>query len=172
MSKRCPSATKIPCGVDADATLRGLRRCFAGAHDALPIYAKVGSPRVCAPATLCRGGVPTASTTPRATDHVRARHAAAYDAFVSYSHAADGRLAPALQEGLQSLGKAWYRRRALRVFRDKTSLTAAPELWPSIERHLAECRAFILLASPEAALSPGWNRRSHGGEHTGTGTAS
>ena len=44
-----------------------------------------------------------------------------YDAFVSYSHAADGRLAPALQRGLQSLAKPWYRRRALRVFRRGTA---------------------------------------------------
>ena len=29
----------------------------------------------------------------------------AYDGFVSYSHAADGRLAPALQRGLQQLAK-------------------------------------------------------------------
>jgi WD40 repeat protein len=78
-----------------------------------------------------------------------------YDAFVSYSHAADGQLAPALQAGLQSLGKPWYRRRVLRVFRDKTSLSASPELWPSIERALAASRYFVLLASPEAARS-GW----------------
>jgi len=76
-----------------------------------------------------------------------------YDAFVSYSHAADGQLAPALQAGLQGLGKPWYRRRVLRVFRDKTSLSASPELWPSIERALAASRYFILLASPEAAHS-------------------
>jgi WD40 repeat protein len=76
-----------------------------------------------------------------------------YDAFVSYSHAADGQLAPALQAGLLSLGKPWYRRRALRVFRDKTSLSASPELWPSIERALAASRFFVLLASPEAAGS-------------------
>jgi WD40 repeat protein len=76
-----------------------------------------------------------------------------YDAFVSYSHAADGQLAPALQAGLQSLGKPWYRRRVLRVFRDKTSLSASPELWPSIVRALAASRYFILLASPEAARS-------------------
>jgi hypothetical protein len=37
-----------------------------------------------------------------------------YDAFVSYSHAADGRLAPALQAGLQSLAKPWHRGRTLR----------------------------------------------------------
>jgi WD40 repeat protein len=80
--------------------------------------------------------------------------AVAYDAFISYSHAADGRLAPALQAGLRSLGKPWYRRRALRVFRDQTSLSATPELWPSIEAALASSRFFVLLLSPEAAASP------------------
>jgi WD40 repeat protein len=78
---------------------------------------------------------------------------AGYDAFISYSHAADGQLAPALQTGLQSLGKPWYRRRALRVFRDKTSLSATPELWPTIEQALAGSRFFVVLASPEAAAS-------------------
>ena len=77
-----------------------------------------------------------------------------FDAFVSYSHAADGRLAPALQTALQSIGKPWYRRRALRVFRDTTSLSASPELWPAIERALERSRHFILLVSPDAAASP------------------
>src|SRR3954462_8989791 len=77
----------------------------------------------------------------------------AYDAFISYSHAADGELAPALQTGLQSLGKPWYRRRILRIFRDTTSLAATPELWPTIEQALAESRFFVLLASPEAEQS-------------------
>jgi len=31
----------------------------------------------------------------------------AYNAFVSYSHAADGRLAPAVQTGLQRLARPW-----------------------------------------------------------------
>jgi WD40 repeat protein len=94
-----------------------------------------------------------------------------YDAFVSYSHAADGRLAPALQAGLQSLAKPWYRRRALRVFRDKTSLSATPKLWPAIEQALAQARYFVLLASPEAARSPWVDReirwwRAHRGRDT------
>ena len=94
-----------------------------------------------------------------------------YDAFVSYSHAADGRLAPALQAGLQSLAKRWYRRRALRVFRDKTSLSASPELWPAIERALGQARYFVLLASPKAAGSPWVDRevrwwRAHRGRDT------
>ena len=60
----------------------------------------------------------------------------AYDAFISYSHAKDRRIATALQSAVQKLGKPWYRRRALRVFRDDTSLSATPHLWPSIEQAL------------------------------------
>src|SRR5256885_12127468 len=45
-----------------------------------------------------------------------------YDAFISYSHAADGRLAPAVQTGLQRLARPWYKVRALRIFRDDTGL--------------------------------------------------
>ncbi len=82
----------------------------------------------------------------------------AFDAFISYSHAADGRLAPALQAGLQSIGKPWYRRRMLRVFRDTTNLGASPELWPSIEGALRQSRSLILLLSPDAASSP-WVER-------------
>jgi WD40 repeat protein len=58
-----------------------------------------------------------------------------------------------LQAGLQSLAKPWYRRRALRVFRDETSLSASPELWPAIEGALSEAKYFVLVASPEAAAS-------------------
>ena len=53
----------------------------------------------------------------------------AYKGFISYSHAADGRLAPALQSALQSLAKPWYRPRALRIFRDETGLSTNPHLW-------------------------------------------
>ena len=76
-----------------------------------------------------------------------------YQAFISYSHAADGNLAPALQSALQRFAKPWYRLRAIRLFRDKTSLSLTPELWPSIERALLESEYFILLASPAAAAS-------------------
>ena len=54
---------------------------------------------------------------------------------------------------MQKLGKSWYRRRALRVFRDDTGLTATPHLWRSIEQALNRSRFLILLASPEAAAS-------------------
>jgi WD40 repeat protein len=78
-----------------------------------------------------------------------------YDAFLSYSHAKDKPIATALQSVLQRLGKAWYQRRALRVFRDDTSLPASPQLWQPIEEALRQSRFLILFASPEAAASHG-----------------
>ncbi len=81
-----------------------------------------------------------------------------YDAFVSYSHAKDKPIAAALQSVIQKLGKPWYRRRALRLFRDDTSLSATPHLWPSIEQALGQSRFFLLLASPEAAVSKWVNK--------------
>jgi WD40 repeat protein len=76
-----------------------------------------------------------------------------YAAFISYSHAVDGRLAPALQASLHKFAKPWYRPRALRVFRDEASLSANPALWSSIQTALGDSEFFILLASPEAARS-------------------
>jgi hypothetical protein len=76
-----------------------------------------------------------------------------YDAFISYSHAKDKPVATALQSVVQTLGKPWYRRRMLRVFRDDTSLSATPHLWPSIAEALDQSRFFILLASCESAAS-------------------
>jgi hypothetical protein len=63
---------------------------------------------------------------------------AAYDAFISYSHVKDKPIAAALQSVVQKLGKPWYRRRALRVFRDDTSLSVTPHLWPTIEQMLRQ----------------------------------
>jgi tetratricopeptide (TPR) repeat protein len=77
-----------------------------------------------------------------------------YDAFISYSHGSDRVLAASLQAAIQRLGKPWYRRRALRLFRDDTSLSASPHLWSSIEYALQHSRFLILMASPEAAASP------------------
>src|SRR6185369_3347678 len=77
-----------------------------------------------------------------------------YDAFISYSHSADGELAPSLQKALQRLARPWYRVRALRVFRDETGLSVNPHLWASIEHALDESTYFVLLASPDSARSP------------------
>jgi len=76
-----------------------------------------------------------------------------FDAFISYSHAADGRLAPKVQSGLHRFAKPLFRLRALHVFRDQTSLSATPELWSTIESALNEARFFVFMASPDAAAS-------------------
>jgi hypothetical protein len=84
-----------------------------------------------------------------------------YNAFISYSHAADGKLAPAVQSALHQLAKPWYNMRALRVFRDKISLSANPDLWNAMEKALSVSEWFLLMASPTAAQSP-WVRREIG----------
>ena len=76
-----------------------------------------------------------------------------YAAFVSYSHAVDGKLAPAIQRGLERLTRPWWGRRALRVFRDDTGLAVTPELWGAITAALDQSGHLILLASPAAAQS-------------------
>ncbi len=76
-----------------------------------------------------------------------------YKAFISYSHAEDGGRAPALQAALHKIARPWYKRRALRVFRDETNLSASPHLWPDIQSALAECEWLILMASPRSAAS-------------------
>ena len=71
-----------------------------------------------------------------------------YDGFISYSHAADDLLAPRLQAGLQRFAKPWWKRRALRIFRDESSLSANPHLWASITHALDRSGWFVLLLSP------------------------
>jgi hypothetical protein len=68
-----------------------------------------------------------------------------YDAFISYSHAADGRLSPALQRAIRRFARPWPLRPTLEVFRDETSLSASPGLWPSIERALTDSKRFAHL---------------------------
>ncbi|MEX2624740.1 MAG: TIR domain-containing protein [Acidimicrobiia bacterium] len=81
-----------------------------------------------------------------------------YDAFLSYSHAADGLLAPRLQGGLQRFAKPWWKPRAVRVFRDQSSLSANPHLWSSIIEALDASAWFVLLLSEEGANSKWVNR--------------
>ncbi|GID93952.1 TIR domain-containing protein [Amorphoplanes digitatis] len=81
-----------------------------------------------------------------------------FDGFISYSHAADGKLAPAIQRGLHRLAKPWHSRQALWIFRDRTGLSVTPGLWSSIQKALDGSEWFVLLASPAAARSPWVNR--------------
>ncbi|MFE1775499.1 TIR domain-containing protein [Streptomyces sp. NPDC059008] len=84
--------------------------------------------------------------------HTATRYA--YDAFLSYSHGADTKVAPAVHRALSRLAKPWNRPRALRIFRDQASLEAGPDLWATIEAKLSASRHLVLLASPQAARSP------------------
>lgn len=77
----------------------------------------------------------------------------AYDAFISYSHAADGRMAPILQRALHRFAKPWWKIRALSIFRDETDLAASSSLNGRIVAALDSARYFIFLASPRAAAS-------------------
>lgn len=77
-----------------------------------------------------------------------------YDAFISYSHADCGNVAPAIQKALENIGKPWYSlKRNLTVFRDETNLAASPELWNSIVDAIDNADNLILLASPIAKES-------------------
>ena len=78
----------------------------------------------------------------------------AYNAFISYSHTADVKLSAALQSALHTFTKPWYKLRALHIFRDQTNLAANPALWSTIREAIDQSLFFILLASPEAAISP------------------
>lgn len=94
-----------------------------------------------------------------------------YKAFISYSHAADGKLAPAIQRALHRIAKPWYRLRTMRVFRDQTNLATSPGLWTSIESALKEAEFFVYLASPTAAQSPWVQKEVAGGLICGCLTA-
>ena len=76
-----------------------------------------------------------------------------YNAFISYSHAADGILAPALQKALEKLAKPWYKLRNLSIFRDESNLSVSPHLWDNIVLALDASEYLIYMASPEAAQS-------------------
>lgn len=82
-----------------------------------------------------------------------------YDAFISYSHALDGAVAQALQTGLERFAKPWYQLRALRVFRDTTSLSANPGLWSSIETALER------VWKPGLPVSGAGEAAGHGHDH-------
>jgi hypothetical protein len=77
-----------------------------------------------------------------------------YDAFISYSHEADQRLAAALELALERLSRPWHKRRGLSIFRDAGNLNLSSHLWGSIQRALESSRFLLYFASPAAAGSP------------------
>jgi len=84
---------------------------------------------------------------------VRVSESMAFKGFISYSHGADGKLAPAVQHALHRIAKPWYRLRTMRIFRDQTNLDASPGLWSSIDSALSASEFFLFMASPSAAQS-------------------
>jgi WD40 repeat protein len=76
-----------------------------------------------------------------------------FNAFISYSHTADDKLAPALESALIKFAKPWYRRARLNLFRDETSLSASPHLWANITKALDQSEYLIYMASPRSARS-------------------
>ncbi len=81
-----------------------------------------------------------------------------YTAFISYSHAEDHTLAAALESALLRFAWPVPGETAMRLFRDSSSLSATPELWPTIQKALDESEFLLLIASEEAARSV-WVRR-------------
>ena len=80
------------------------------------------------------------------------------DAFISYSRRQNETIVQELQSSLQSFSKKWWKKRAAWVFRDETSLSATPALWPSIVSALEDSESLIVLASPDAARSKWVNK--------------
>jgi len=78
---------------------------------------------------------------------------AQWDAFISYARSASTLEAQRLQTAIQTFAKPWYRLRAVRIFRDDSSMSASPALWSSIEQGLRQARWLVVLLSPAAARS-------------------
>lgn len=76
-----------------------------------------------------------------------------YNAFISYSHHQDSKLAPSLEKGLEQFAKPTFKRRALHVFRDSNDLSASSDLKAKIEEGLRESEYFIFLASTKSSES-------------------
>lgn len=78
---------------------------------------------------------------------------AQWDAFISYARSASTLEAQKLQTAIQTFAKPWHRLRAVRIFRDDSSMSANPGLWSTIEQGLREARWLVVLLSPAAARS-------------------
>ena len=110
----------------------------AGAFDALA--ARSGVPAAQAvPGTEDGGLLARAAELPRRRQRVDDVPGGVlmFDVFISYSHE-DEALASALASGLGRIGKPWWRRRSLRVFRDASVMAASADLWDSIRGPLEE----------------------------------
>lgn len=76
-----------------------------------------------------------------------------YDVFISYAQDGQKVLAFDIQQALQRLAKPWYKRRALRLFRDQSDLRATSHLSDDIFRAIDDSRFFLYLGSSQSASS-------------------
>jgi hypothetical protein len=79
-----------------------------------------------------------------------------YDAFISYSQAEDGKLAPVIQSALQKINAPWHglSKPKINIFRDATNLGKSPgKLTDSIKEGIKSSNKYILLCSPRAKNS-------------------
>ena len=70
-----------------------------------------------------------------------------FDAFLSYSHSDAAAAAAAIEDGLEKLARPWNRRRALNIYRDRSSQTATADLSGSLRGSLMQARWLVVLAS-------------------------
>ena len=82
----------------------------------------------------------------------RREGSARYDAFISYAHE-DRPVAAGIQKGLHRVGRRVGQLHALRVFRDDTDLTAAPDLWGRVTEAMGQSRYMVVVLSPRALES-------------------
>jgi WD40 repeat protein len=75
------------------------------------------------------------------------------NAFISYNHASDFRIAAALERGLRRLAVPLFKKPVLTVFRDDTSLASTPAMWSAIQGNLDESDYLVVLLSRSAAAS-------------------
>ncbi|TQS39776.1 toll/interleukin-1 receptor domain-containing protein [Cryptosporangium phraense] len=86
---------------------------------------------------------------------------AAHDAFLTYAWSDGNGVASTLQQAIRTIGKPWYRRSALSVYRDTTDTEPSGSLRSDLFAELDSSRYLILLASRRAARSR-WVEREVG----------
>lgn len=75
-----------------------------------------------------------------------------YTAFLSYDHD-DKWLADELRSALHSFARPWLARRAVRVYRDESSMATTHDLWGTIVKAIEDSEYFMLLVSPASVAS-------------------
>ena len=76
-----------------------------------------------------------------------------YNAFISYSHENDAVFAKSLQQAIENFTRNKKEDRAIRIFRDESTLSVNSDLWNSIRDAILNSQFFILIALIQAAKS-------------------